>query len=214
MAPLPRPIGIDATLTDIATGIGNSARLLAGLSRSEIGAVAVKSARVRLDFQMSRIFDKSADGVELGVKTFSISAAQLSESSSRRAASQGVIELEIVAVATADLPVPASSPPKLQPGNRQREAIVRAIELLKQPAATASLGDAAKRKVSALVAKAEKAMQQGDLPAAAEAIAGIETLLANTADPFAAGAGASAPAKAAKATARRKAATNKPGGKG
>jgi hypothetical protein len=99
LAAVPRPIGIDRTLVDIATGIGMSARLLPGLSMSETGAVAVKSAKVRIEFAMARATSNKSDTVELGVRTFAIAARQSSAEFSNKASNNGVIELEIVAIA-------------------------------------------------------------------------------------------------------------------
>lgn len=185
MAALPRPIGIDRTLTDIATAIGNSARLLPTLSRSEIGAVAVKAAKVRVEFQMARAFEKSSDGVELGVKTFSISAAQVSQTSSARAMNNGVIELEIVAVALAEVtePVPADSGPR---PDKPREAIVRAIALLKLPEASSTLGAADKKIFNVLLKQAEAALADGELDLAANVLAEIQMLLEQAPKPAAA----------------------------
>jgi hypothetical protein len=185
LAPLPRPIGIDRTLTDIATGLGHSARLLPALSQSDIGAVAVKAAKVRLEFQMARSADKSSSDVTLGVKTFSVSAAQVSQSASARASSSGVIELEIVAVALGDRAEPVL--PKPPADDRQREAIVRAIALLRMPEASGRLGTADRKIFEALLKEAEAALAEGELAAAAAALGEIERLLAKAcgvADPL------------------------------
>ena len=111
MAGLPKPIGIGVTLVDIATGIGTAAKRLPDLSRSEVGAVAVKTAKVRIDFEMASIRATANSGVSLGIRTSSILGvgAGVTRASTRSTArSVGSIELEIVAIA--DVPQPANPP--------------------------------------------------------------------------------------------------------
>ncbi len=181
MAALPKPIGIDATLVAIATGIGHAAKLLPDLSRSVVGAVAVKTARVRIEFDMARTAEKSTSGVELGVRTFAVTAGRIGETTTSRASNHGVIDLEIVAVAETTAP-PDRAPP-LPPGGKQREVIAHAIDLLKMPATTERLSDADRKVVDELVAQAEAALADGNLAVAAAAIAEIERLFTSRESP-------------------------------
>jgi hypothetical protein len=191
LAAVPRPIGIDRTLVDIATGIGMSARLLPGLSMSETGAVAVKSAKVRIEFAMARATSNKSDTVELGVRTFAIAARQSSAEFSNKASNNGVIELEIVAIAaTGDRaagvepvrpepvkPPAVNPPPNDDPKKKQREAIVRAIELLALPPASAALDDADRRIFDDFLGKAKAALVEGDLDTSAGWLQEIQKLL-------------------------------------
>jgi hypothetical protein len=189
LAPLPRPIGIDRTLVDIATGIGRSARLLPTLSKSEVGAVAVRTAKVRIEFAMARATRTAADTIELGVRTFAIAARQSSVESSGKASNNGVIELEIVAVAATEereaetvrtkpvKPPVVDPPPTDDPKKKQREAIVRAIELLALPEASAALDDSDRKIFDDFLDKAKAALGEGDLDTAAGWLQEIQQLL-------------------------------------
>ncbi|WP_439545485.1 hypothetical protein [Sandarakinorhabdus sp.] len=202
MAPLPKPIGIDATLVDIAAGIGEAARLLPTLSRSEIGAVAVKTAKVRIEFEMARASARTGSDVELGLRTFGVGASQSRTASTSTSRNIGSIELEIVAIADADpppppkpvkpvkpkpvvegpaldTPTPTPSPvaPVPDSPDPRRVALDRALAMLKMPQATAGLTARVKRLVATAVGKVEAAVRAGDLDKAAELLAAIPALL-------------------------------------
>lgn len=187
MAALPRPIGIGTTLVDIATGIGHSAKLLPSLSRSDVGAVAMKSARVRVEFEMARVAERSADGIELGVRTFGIAAALVSQTERSQATNRGVIEFEIVAITQAGRPPDGASgkgdTDAVASDAKLRERVVRVIELLKVAGATDGLDEGDRKVVDELRAKAEAALAAGDLQQAAAHIAAIEVIFTNAQTP-------------------------------
>ncbi|MFZ4689789.1 MAG: hypothetical protein ACOYLS_11175 [Polymorphobacter sp.] len=179
MAPLPRPIGIDATLVDIATGLGKAARLLPSLSRSDLGAVALKTAKVRIDFDMARAAAKTSNDVELGIRTFAIGGNLTRSATAENSRSTGSIELEIVAVAEIErsaAPVPAATPtpPVRDP---RREAIANAIKLLRSRQALAGLDAATRRRLQAAVKRVETAVDKGELDKAADELAKIPAML-------------------------------------
>lgn len=187
MAALPRPIGIGTTLVNIATGIGRSAKRLPSLSRSDVGAVAMKSARVRVEFEMARVAERSADGIELGVRTFGIAAALVSQTERSQATNRGVIEFEIVAITQADRPQDGASgkddTDAVTSDTKLRERVVRVIELLKVAGATDGLDEANRKVVDELRAQAEAALAAGDLQQAAAHIAAIEKIFTNAQAP-------------------------------
>ncbi len=168
-----------------------SARLLPGLSKSETGAVAVKSAKVRIEFAMARATSNKSDTIELGVRTFAVAARQSSAEFSGKASNNGVIELEIVAIAAIEArsagvepvrpepvkPDAADPPPNDDPKKKQREAIVRAIELLGLPPASAALDDADRRTFYEFLFNAQAALAEGDLDTSAGWLQEIQKLL-------------------------------------
>lgn len=98
MAKLPQPIGVGTMLTDIAQGLGAAARLVVEQSKSEVGAIAVKGARVDVEFEMASRATSDAAGARLGVRTFSFGFGVNREAVEERRINRGRIEIEIAAV--------------------------------------------------------------------------------------------------------------------
>jgi hypothetical protein len=185
MPALPKPIGIDVTLVDIATGLGKAAKLLPTESRSDIGAVALKTATVRIDFEMARASASTSGGVQLGLRTFGIGASDSRTASNAVSRNSGSIQLEIVAISDA-APAPAPKPGR-QPIPRpprsivapdpRRAALEQALALLKTPQASAGLDAATRRKLQAAVKRLEAAIAKSDIDGAARVLATIPGIL-------------------------------------
>ncbi|HEV2818060.1 MAG TPA: hypothetical protein VGW40_12665 [Allosphingosinicella sp.] len=132
MAKFPRPLGIEHVLEDIAIGIGAAARTLPERSRSVVGAVAMKTAKVRIDFEMATADSVNAVGVVANRPQLGIAAGLGTGAAVSRAASRGFIEFEVVAIA--DIPEPA--PPK--PARRKRPRQAAPVESSIPPADSAT----------------------------------------------------------------------------
>lgn len=106
MAQIPLPLGIGVALVDIARGIGAAARALPERSRSYVGAVAMKSARVRIDFEMATVTTERDSG--LGIRTHQLfGIGTVDNDTVTSSASKGFIEFEVVAISPVD---PAEQP--------------------------------------------------------------------------------------------------------
>jgi len=186
MPALPRPIGIDVTLVDIATGIGKAANLLPTLSRSDIGAVALKTATVRIDFEMARASATAGSSVQLGLRTFGVGASQSRTATNNISRNNGSIQLEIVAIADAAQAPPLKpgikpipQPPRsiVTPDPRRLAALKQALAMLKTPQASAGLNAAARRKLQAALKRLEAAIAKSDIDGAARVLATIPGIL-------------------------------------
>jgi hypothetical protein len=185
MPPFPRPIGIDVTLKDIATGIGEAARLLPTKSQSAIGAVALKTASVRIDFEMARASATDGSNVQLGLRTFGVGASQSRTATKDISRNNGSIQLEIVAIT--DVAPPPPPKPELKPipqpprrivtPDRRLAALKQALAMLKTPQASAGLNAATRRKLQAAVKRLEAAIAKSDIDGAARVLATIPKIL-------------------------------------
>lgn len=97
MAEIPLPMGIGDVLVDIAEGIGRAAAALPTNSRSFVGAVAMKTARMRIDFEMARVESERSAGVGIRMKEI-VGVGTAEEAVVTRSASKGFIEFEVVAI--------------------------------------------------------------------------------------------------------------------
>ena len=90
---------IQEALVDIATGIGQGSANLTALSQSPVGTLAVKTAEVVIDFEMtSNAFRREGDLTlpALGVKSLTFAVARSGEE--KRDTNRGKITLQIVSV--------------------------------------------------------------------------------------------------------------------
>lgn len=127
MAKFPIPVGLGDMMRDIAGGVAEAARILPEQSRSEVGAVAVKRATVRVDFEMTGSARRRDGTVGIGARTFAITAARRVESAESTARNSGQITLEIVAVADAGSRSDAPAPPPDEPGRLRDPKTVMAV---------------------------------------------------------------------------------------
>jgi hypothetical protein len=175
MPSLPSPIGIDVTLVDIATGIGKAAKLLP----------ALKTATVRIDFEMARASATAGSSVQLGLRTFGVGASQSRTATNNISRNNGSIQLEIVAI-TDVAPAPPPKPglkPIPRPPRRivspdpRLAALKQALAMLKTPRAGAGLNAATRRKLQAAVKQLEAAIAKSDIDGAARVLATIPKIL-------------------------------------
>jgi hypothetical protein len=177
-------------LTDIAQGIGAAARTVVVESRSDIGGLAVKGAKVEVEFEMAS--HASAEGVSagLGVRTFSFGFGVNKEAVDERRTNRGRIELEIVAVPvgtaapTEVTPAPAPAPvadpgpgPKVDAGARMKQALAALWDQLSGARIPATVRARAEKQLT----EAEKLIDKGDLAKATAALVQLQPLVARIA---------------------------------
>lgn len=190
MAKVPEPVGVGAILTDIAQGLGDAARKVAIASRSDIGALAVKGAKVDIEFEMAS--RRSADGVAagVGVRTFSFGFGVNREAVDERRINRGRIELEIVAVPVAteaaDLPpkpvaidppakpVIVEPPAPPDPAAKMREALSALRAELKKRKVPAR----ARAEIEKRLAAIGRQIDSGDLAGATAGLLELQPILA------------------------------------
>lgn len=181
MAKVPEPVGVGAILTDIAQGLGDAARKVAIASRSDIGALAVKGAKVDIEFEMAS--RRSADGVAagVGVRTFSFGFGVNREAVDERRINRGRIELEIVAVPVAteaaDLPpkpVAIDPPAPPDPAAKMREALSALRAELKKRKVPAR----ARAEIEKRLAAIGRQIDSGDLAGATAGLLELQPILA------------------------------------
>ncbi len=173
MAPLPKPLAISTVLTDIATGIGNAASLLPDKSRSAVGAMAVRSAKVHVEFEMAQAVSTGSSFVGVGMKSASFGITTTREAVEERQINRGVIDLEIVAIEDSSL----RAAPQEAPDGGRRAAIGTMIDLLKSPPARALLSAARAKQLDAILAEAERLVAEGKLDEAAAVLARGQALI-------------------------------------
>lgn len=182
-------------MREIAEGIGEAGRTLPERSRSEVGALAVRSASVDINFELSAEArdDKTgtATGAGLGVRSFLFSSEAQSRTSEWSARNTGRITLEIVAViepeakdgsktdgrATDDhRPVaPPKSPPEIpdvpDPTGREEAArLMLAIGRMREALPRLDIADVERKQVAALIEMAAAQIEAGNLTAARDII--------------------------------------------
>jgi hypothetical protein len=172
LAQLPNPVGIDETLVSIAAGLAQSAKLLPELSRSEVGAVAMKSASVAVHFEMARTALRAGSSVALGVRTFGISASNTRSADRAEAINRGSISFEVVAIVER----PERDAEVADTGSKGLQALRSLIDILRAEETLAKVPDDVRKELLALADVAEAHMAAGDLVAAAEVAERIEKL--------------------------------------
>jgi hypothetical protein len=181
VAKLPEPIGVGAILTDIAGGLGVAARKVAQDSRSELGALAIKGAKVDIEFEMASRRNTDGASAGLGMRSFSFGFGVNREAVDERRINRGRIELEIVAVplAAAAGEVP-SQPVVVEPaatpdsGARMRAALAALHTDLEQRKIPAR----ARAEIEKRLAGISKQLDRGDLTAATAGLLALQPILA------------------------------------
>jgi hypothetical protein len=189
MATIPKPIGVREMLVDIASGIGGAARTLPEASRSEVGAVAMRGAKVEVEFELSSAArtDSATNSFGLGVRTFRFGGAQSQTETQSR--NTGRITLDIVAIME---PAPRPEPDETKTKDRDPLAEARpdrgdpptdpdpdptpdraklraAIEALGKQIDAADIGDDRKKAYRVALDRALAALAFGDVAAAQKA---------------------------------------------
>jgi hypothetical protein len=173
-------------LVDIAQGIGAAGRKVVTESRTDIGGLAVKGAKVDVEFEMAS--HSSSEGVSagLGVRTFSFGLGVNKEAVDERRTNRGRIELDIVAVpvgeaAPADvtpLPPPAADPGKgpivVDAGTRIKDAIAA----LRDQLAGAQIPTKVRAQVEKQLTQAEDLINKGDLAKGTAALVRLQPVIA------------------------------------
>lgn len=194
MVDFPIPIGFALMMQEIAEGIGEAGRILPERSRSEVGALAVKSASVDISFELSAEARSEATGTKvggrLGVRTFLFSTRTLNETYEETARNTGRITLEIVAIIEPEAregggtdgrqPVgPPVGPPKVPPdtpdepeSDERKEAarLLLAIARMREALPELDISDVEKQQVAALIDMAAAQVAAGNHAAARDII--------------------------------------------
>ncbi len=190
MADFPIPIGVDRMLRDIAEGIGGAARILPTVSRSEVGAVAMRRATVAIDFELSSAAKRTDDSIGLGAKTFLFGFGASTETTETKVLNHGRIEMEIVAIVEPEegerpkTATPAQpGPPVKAPTPLSADQIRQALAIIQGELHNLPLDEEARGKIEAKIAEIHAAISAGDLHLANELLQYIKDIVQEVLNP-------------------------------
>jgi len=185
VAVFPVPIGLSEMMGDIAEGIAAAGRILPESSRSEVGALAVRSAKVDIAFELSALARHEGGTTGLGVRTFLFGATTASGLNEQTAHNTGRITLEIVAVIEPERSAqPGPRPPRderpkdeepkdKEPGDERAEAerLRLALRRMREALPALDIPETDRKQVEALIGMAAAAIDAGNLYTARDIIA-------------------------------------------
>jgi hypothetical protein len=174
MAEKPSALGLVEAFELASKAVAVAGRTIALESANPFGGLAVKTARLDFQFEMSVTSDLKGVTVGMGLRNSLFGPTVATGTDRQESSNRGSITLEIVAVAPeppAPLPPPGVPPKALAAFGRKLEALSAALLAADWPADRVG-------RVQALIDVAEQAAQGGDLTGAEAVLALLAEALA------------------------------------